>query len=96
MENNKSELQHWLRRLLFATVALYAVVIALVGYTWSDSHKQKQALCTLRVDLQRRVDDSYRFISDHPHGIPGISVATIRQGINGQQRTIKSLSKLNC
>ena len=37
------------------------------------------ALCSLKNDLQKRVDTSLAFLQAHPHGIPGISAATISE-----------------
>lgn len=54
------------------------------------------ALCTFRFDLQQRVDQSKEFLKENPEGIPGIPAETLRQTIEGQERTIASLDSLHC
>jgi hypothetical protein len=62
-----------------------------------DSNDQTTvAVCELRKDLQRRVKASTQFLAEHPDGIPGISAADIRTGIDNQSRTIVALRGLDC
>jgi hypothetical protein len=51
---------------------------------------------TNNADVQRRAHDGEAFLRDHPQGIPGIPVGTLRQSVNGQQRTVRALSALDC
>lgn len=106
-ETVKDEIQHALARLV-VTVYILCGVVAIsvaglsVGIIRSNSHiaevanNTNAALCTLRSDLEQRIDDSRQFLEDHPNGIPGISAADIQQGITNQQRTIDALSTLEC
>lgn len=55
-----------------------------------------KALCSLRGDIQGRVDQAEKFLADHPEGFAGITPATIRQTLKGQKSTVKSLSNLDC
>lgn len=61
-----------------------------------DNSQSKVALCALRADLERRAAGGIKFLAEHPHGIPGISGKTIRDGIVNQQRTISALRVLSC
>lgn len=75
-------------------ISIVLLLIALKAF--DQSAKTHRALCTLQRDLQQRVDSGNAFLRAHPHGIPGIPVATIRTSIEGQQRTITALSGLGC
>lgn len=85
-----------LRGLVIATVVLYAIIGATVIWTWNGSDNNRQALCALRLDLERRVESSKTFLRDHPEGIAGISAKTIQDGIDNQERTIAALGGLDC
>ena len=58
--------------------------------------RTNDALCNLRIDVRQRVAGAEAFLKDHPDGIPGIPVATLRQSLDGQRRTVAALSTLNC
>ena len=61
-----------------------------------DGDEAHDALCVLKLDLERRVGTSRQFLKDNPQGIPGIPPQVIRNGIRNQQATIDSLDKLDC
>lgn len=101
------DLQRGLWLLAAATVVLYLAVAVAIVLVWRDASSKRQdlarqatntgaALCTLRGDLEQRVEASQRFLREHPKGIPGINAATIQSGIVNQQRTVDALSGLNC
>jgi hypothetical protein len=87
-------------RFLRVIVLLMCFGIALnsagVYVTWRLNHKSVVSLCELRSDLERRVASSKQFLRDNPHGIPGIPAKQIRDSINNQSRTIRSLNSLSC
>lgn len=85
-----------LRRLVVATIVLYVVFFAAGAKVYLDGRKTTKSLCSLRTDLQVRVDASAKYLADHPEGIPGISPKMIRDGIANQQRTIQALRGLTC
>lgn len=102
-----ADLKRSLRRLSYATGGLYLVVIVAIVLVWLDLTRQREdlkqtaesnraALCSLRGDLERRVQSARAFLDDNPKGIPGISAATIKMGITNQQRTIDALAGLEC
>lgn len=62
----------------------------------NDSDRTVAALCTFRADLQSRVDQTERFLVDHPKGFAGIPRATLQQSADGQRRTIVALRSLQC
>lgn len=69
---------------------------ALTVQTSRDTQQTRFALCALRTDLEVRVTSGQVFLAEHPHGIPGVPVQSIRDGIANQQRTIAALSDLDC
>jgi hypothetical protein len=99
-EDVGTQIKHWLRILTLSTIALYLLLGAALGYGWYALHRDEArtntALCSLRADREQSNASSREFLREHPHGIPGISPAAIRQGIANQQRTIDSLSGLRC
>lgn len=101
------ELRTGLRRLARATIVVYIVLAALVAFVFIDGAKRRNdladvafstnhALCALRADLEQRVADGRTFLLTHPNGIAGIPAASLQQSIDNQQRTIDTLSDLNC
>lgn len=90
------QIRRSLRILLIATVVLYLGVLGIAVWTWSTANTNNDALCALRVDLQKRVANSQTFLKENPEGIPGISVRIVQDGIENQQRTISALSGLSC
>lgn len=64
--------------------------------TRQDVAEINGALCTFKGDLVVRVQSAEQFLKDHPDGLEGISAESIQQSIDNQQRTINSLSQLNC
>lgn len=96
-----------LRRLLVSMLVVYFILAGLMVFVFVDSARRRaelgrvtvnttRSLCTLRTDLERRVDASARFLADHPDGIAGISAVAIQQSIENQQRTVDALANLNC
>ena len=93
----------WTARGVTPRWQLLLVYAAVVGaFAWNSSETRKvagdsnDALCALRVDLEKRVASSEQFLRENPDGIPGIPAKTIRDGVTNQQRTIKALSQLAC
>lgn len=84
------------RRQTRAMVAFFVALGLLGVYVWRQEAKTHTALCTLQADLAQRVQSSNDFLATHPHGIPGVSAASIRASITGQERTIKALEPLQC
>jgi hypothetical protein len=62
----------------------------------ANQQSDTQALCAFRDDLRNRSQSAQSFLKHHPHGIPGISPATIRASVTGEQRTIRALHPLQC
>lgn len=91
------------RLLVLATafVASAALVMSPILFLrGSDAFHRLQrtnlGVCALRRDLTVRVKAGEDFLRQHPHGVAGISAETIRNGIDGQRRTINALSVLRC
>lgn len=101
------EFNDTVRALVRWVIALVLTVLVLGGaavvYAVQDKAETRQdvaeingALCTLKGDLVVRVQAAEQFLKDHPDGLHGISAESIQQSIDNQQRTINSLSQLNC
>lgn len=82
--------------LVIAVVILIALLSNLNQRETMNQQGNTRALCALRDDLNRRVDSGLAFLRTHPHGIPGISAGSIRQSLNGQERTIIALRPVVC
>lgn len=103
----KDLLQTALKRLTIATVALFLALAAVFGYAFIQANHARaelevvarttaSALCSLRADLERRVQTSKDFLEENPDGIPGLPAEVIKEGIENQQRTIEALAILHC
>ena len=94
------------RRYLYPLVALFVSVLALAGTAVyllaanneraNEGRQAHDAICALRADLVNRVAAGRQFLADHPQGIPGIPAATLQTSIDGQVKTIASLSEVDC
>src|SRR4029453_9862499 len=89
------------------TLALFLSILLVFGLELWNAAQQRaavarvaeqtlDALCTFRLDLQRRYDDGVEFPGEHPEGIPGISAADIQRSLDNQKATLDSLSGLPC
>lgn len=101
------DLQAALRRLVWATIVVYSVLVLLGAFVWVSSTVQRNeiarvakqtnaALCTLRHDFEQRVEASRQFLRDHPDGVGGITPEDIQRSIDGLQTTINALAILDC
>lgn len=84
------------RRQTRAIIFVFLVLIAGGIYVWLQEARTHDALCTFRGELVVTNQQSRDFLRTHPHGIAGITAASIQVGIDNRQRTIDSLSSLNC
>jgi hypothetical protein len=82
-----------------AAIGLFAItVIGLFAYV------TRQSLCTFRADLQHRYDQTSEYMFArypdgrlmHPGPVVGVPRATIIRNLDGQRRTLASLSELHC
>lgn len=91
----------WQRQVLGAgaVLGLLVIIVLLVRLSVTVAANQAadtNALCALRGDLRTRVNSTTEFLKGHPHGIPGISAATLRSGIVNEQHTITALAPISC
>jgi hypothetical protein len=82
--------------LSIVTIRNYSAIGTAQHAVAANQRSDTKALCALRADLQTRVNSTNAFLKGHPHGIPGISAATLRSGIVNQQHTIMALSTISC
>lgn len=54
----------------------------------ADAHR---ALCVFKADLEQRVAEGKAFLATHQGGFAGIPAAVIRNSLQNQERTVKSL-----
>lgn len=101
------QIQHSLHVLIAATIVLYLMLGGVVAFVYIDSANRRAdienlaedtagALCSVRADLQRRVDNSKQFLLEHPEGIPSIPPAVILKSIADTESTVEALSELEC
>lgn len=103
-ESVGDQLKAGLKHLTWATLGLFACLLALAAFVFFDAKSRSQsiaresrtALCTFRGDLIQRVQTSEAFLRQHPEGILGIPPRVIQQGIDDQRRTIRALGNLRC
>jgi len=95
---------------VFLYVAL--VVLGVIGFVDATSKRAEltkvataadkvaeethDALCTFKLDLERRVETTEQFLLDNPNGIPGLSEEAIETSISNQKQTIEALAILEC
>lgn len=91
-----SSIRKTLRFLVISTLLLYGGGAIFVVVTYNNSRTVNEALCNFTDDLERRVISSQDFLDDHPKGAFGFTPAEIQVQITNQQRTINSLSSLDC
>jgi nitrate reductase alpha subunit len=91
------------RKVVWLVILAVVLSFIAIGGTWAllrrtdrSATQNGAALCALRRDLEGRVTDSRRFLSTHPHGIPGIPAAQIRASITNSGRTIRALRVIDC
>jgi hypothetical protein len=92
-----------LKRQRHMIVGLVVAILALGVYGYvrlndraNEARDTHTALCIFRGDLQSRVDQTEAYLQEHPQGFPGVPKATLLQSLNGQKRTVTSLSILRC
>lgn len=92
------EAKRLLKVMVVSNVMAIAAVIALAVYVFLQLQHTNTSLCSFRGDLEQRVDQTQKFLDDHPgpEPFPGITRATLQTGLTNQRRTIESLSDLNC
>lgn len=85
-----------------ATISIFlALVVLAVGFVkvvhlTRDGKQAHDAICALKGDLAQRINQGRDFLKTHPKGILGIPAATIKEGIDNQQRTLDSLGVVKC
>lgn len=88
---------HFVLPYLTALLTLLVVLSLIqIKQTRDYSAETQDALCALRLDLERRVEASREFLDDHPDGFLGYSASAIRVSLEGQERTVAALSDLSC
>lgn len=86
------------RFLVAATVAVYLALGGVAFYTYSTSTANQKAVCNLRADLERRVEQSEDFVRDKPEVIKelGFTKVQVQKEIENQRRTLRALSVVSC
>lgn len=83
--------------LLFVLGIANGVVSYLLSVDQGDSQRRNTAaLCALRADVSDRAKASNDFLRDHPKGIPGVPIASIKTSITNANRTVSALDPVIC
>lgn len=90
------EIKRTLRWLVIATIVLYAVMVGLGLYVLKTSNDATKALCSVRLEAQKRVEEGSAFLREHPKGFAGIAPGNLRRSLNDSQDTVNALSGLDC
>lgn len=90
------KIQKALRNLIITNIVLFVCMVGIAYYIYTVAKANTEALCTVRIDAQARIDQTNKFIEKHPNGWRGISVAELKRGLEGPAHTVQSLSSLNC
>jgi hypothetical protein len=102
-----SPIQEALKTLTRWTVVLYVLLVLVVGVSYvtrvndlndvrESAATVNEALCAFRLDLERRVLDTARFLENHPQGIAGIPREQLKTSIQAQRQTVRALRILDC
>lgn len=90
------------RKMLLVDVALTMVIGGLALVFWLDANQTHSALCKLRADLEKRVENAETFLADHPNlnefrfGPVVIKRSQLVLQAKNQRATLESLDNLNC
>jgi hypothetical protein len=87
-----------LRILVITTILSYIVAGVIVVLAWGTADMLRQGVCSLRADLEDRVENSKQFLHDRPDAIRalGFTPPEVREQIVNQERTIQALSSIQC
>lgn len=72
------------------------IVIAGVFKVYQTADNVHKAVCALRADRVKSIEESVKFVHQHPNGIPGISRADIERSIEQQRVTVRAFSFADC
>ena len=83
-------------------VVFLGVFLVIVGVivgiyrVYDTADKAHQAICALRVDRIRGIQEGREFLRRHPSGIPGITRADIERSIATQRETVRAFRFADC
>lgn len=80
----------------FAVVIGVILVLAGVLKVYQTASNVHAAVCELRAERIRGIQDAKMFLKQHPNGIAGISKADIERSIDQQQETVRAFSFADC
>lgn len=95
-KERNERLHRFFRKVLVIFAILGFTVAGSVYYVYTTSVTNKEALCSVRHDSERRVILAEAFLKENPNGIPGISIDSLRRSTNNAKQTVDSLSSLDC
>lgn len=103
MSGDTDDILRYLRKLAYATVVLFVMLIVASGlFFWrisgiaNDGLRAHDAVCVLRADLEKRANATDAYLLQHPAGIPGIPIATLKASVASQRQTVAALAVANC
>lgn len=86
------------RFLIAATVSVYLAVGGVAFFSYSSTAAVRTGVCNLRGDLERRVEISEDFLTEHPGTIEklGFTKDQVQKEISNQRRTLAALKVVSC
>lgn len=91
-----TEIKRTLRILIATTVVLFLALLGMGIYVYGISRDNTRALCATKLEAQRRVAETEKFIKETPNGIPGLSPAVLQRSLDASKSTVKSLDAVSC
>lgn len=85
-----------LHRLVFATVVLYVLWLAVGFYVYQLSASNTDGLCAFRNDTLARIEQSEQYLREHPFGTKAIPRNILEISIANSKRTADALSSVKC
>jgi hypothetical protein len=99
----RTPLEDTVKRLINVTLLLIALVVLILAaggasaiYVVNTNKDTRDSLCTLRGDLESRVQQTRDYLDKHPEGFPGVSARQLSESIRNQDRTVDALGALDC
>lgn len=93
-----AEIRRTLRILVVATVALFIAIGAVGVYAYTVADQNREAVCNLRTDLERRIISGEKFVEEHPQKLQelGVTASQVSKEISNQRRTLEALGAVSC
>jgi len=96
----REERNRRLRRFFIKVLIMFALLgltsAATAVYVWNIGQNNRDGLCALRADAERRINQTDEFIKENPEGVAGISLEQLERSKENSVRTRDALKDLHC